>query len=734
MNEIKIIVRFKEHECYFENEKDIKSLISGDYNSTKLVFDFDREDGTKVFEMKNENNEIVYASEIDNNELILVDKDENDNNCTLFNTKGTYAFEVTLYGNDSKLTSVHGAFSVQQEEVVISDDVAENHLPIFDEMINNLNDALNEVETIDIEVEKVDSSTTVTLTKKDGTTKEVEILDGVDGIDGQDGRNGTDGQDGITPTIGNNGNWYLGETDTGKPSRGIQGETGAPGQNGQDGYTPVKGLDYFTPEDIESLNIPDEPAKVGDIFSITTSSTSEQIFNAFGGVDEFEKVLNASKKGELYLNATTQTMAGFLIGKITRTLIQAYYTPYFDDSEILSLAFIPDVGLNNDGVIDKFEDLKIKIYEFSYYKEEDNNPASISCTSVKELGFTKVVYYISKGICDLTTHSSSSEISNVINLSKIIDDRLSDIPKIYMFNNNLSADNNSLLGLEVYPISYPYRTSDTRVLIKYINSNNKLVDIVFNYNPNTEVSSVYSKTEYSIDGSTKQDIEDNSLDTVHKTIPTAINEVNSIAKGANQALSYSNYQAMITTFNPLANNVYKVGQNVMIVTLQVPDLWISEIESTDVPYTYTTDEAFTTALATNGYVQVGYYKLSALETQKVDLTNYVTNTDYANTSKAGVIKSSSTYATNVASGVLQSATKTYSDYTSGNNNMFVSKGTLENVFTGKGFITSHQDITGKEDKSNKVTSISANSTDTEYPSAKAVYDYIQSLDGDEVSY
>lgn len=594
--------------------------------------------------------------------------------------------------------------------------------------LNLMDEALTEVDNLNIDVNKIDTTTTVEITKKDGTTKTVNILDG------EKGENGTDGTDGLTPTIGDNGNWYLGETDTGKPSRGIQGETGAPGQNGQDGYTPVKGLDYFTPEDIESLNIPDEPAKVGDIFSITTSSTSEQIFNAFGGVDEFEKVLNASKKGELYLNATTQTMAGFLIGKITRTLIQAYYTPYFDDSEILSLAFIPDVGLNNDGVIDKFEDLKIKIYEFSYYKEEDNNPASISCTSVKELGFTKVVYYISKGICDLTTHSSSSEISNVINLSKIIDDRLSDIPKIYMFNNNLSADNNSLLGLEVYPISYPYRTSDTRVLIKYINSNNKLVDIVFNYNPNTEVSSVYSKTEYSIDGSTKQDIEDNSLDTVHKTIPTAINEVNSIAKGANQALSYSNYQAMITTFNPLANNVYKVGQNVMIVTLQVPDLWISEIESTDVPYTYTTDEAFTTALATNGYVQVGYYKLSALETQKVDLTNYVTNTDYANTSKAGVIKSSSTYATNVASGVLQSATKTYSDYTSGNNNMFVSKGTLENVFTGKGFITSHQDITGKEDKSNKVTSISANSTDTEYPSAKAVYDYIQSLDGDEVSY
>ena len=244
MNEIKIIVKFKEHECYFEDEKDIKSLISGDYNSTKLVFDFDIENGTKVFEMKNENNEIVYASEIDNNELILVGKDENDNNCTLFNTKGTYAFEITLYGNDSKLTSACGTFSVQPEEVVISDNVAESHLPIFDEMINNLEDALDEVETIDIDVEKVDSTTTVTLTKKDGTTKSVQILDGIDGqdgVNGQDGRDGTDGEDGLTPTIGDNGDWYIGGIDTGKPSRGIQGEQGIQGIQGEQGIQGIQG-------------------------------------------------------------------------------------------------------------------------------------------------------------------------------------------------------------------------------------------------------------------------------------------------------------------------------------------------------------------------------------------------------------------------------------------------------------------------------------------------------------
>ena len=49
---------------------------------------------------------------------------------------------------------------------------------------------------------------------------------------------GTQGKDGITPTIGANGNWYLGETDTGKPSRGA---TGAKGDKGDPGATGPQG-------------------------------------------------------------------------------------------------------------------------------------------------------------------------------------------------------------------------------------------------------------------------------------------------------------------------------------------------------------------------------------------------------------------------------------------------------------------------------------------------------------
>ncbi len=55
---------------------------------------------------------------------------------------------------------------------------------------------------------------------------------------GGGGATGPAGKDGLTPTIGENGNWYLGDIDTQKPSRGEKGADGAAGKDGIDGYSP----------------------------------------------------------------------------------------------------------------------------------------------------------------------------------------------------------------------------------------------------------------------------------------------------------------------------------------------------------------------------------------------------------------------------------------------------------------------------------------------------------------
>lgn len=73
----------------------------------------------------------------------------------------------------------------------------------------------------------------------DGT--EAEWLASLKGKPGENGLPGTNGKDGETPYVGENGNWFIGEDDTGKPSRGAKGEPG------QDGVTPT-----FSIESVET--------------------------------------------------------------------------------------------------------------------------------------------------------------------------------------------------------------------------------------------------------------------------------------------------------------------------------------------------------------------------------------------------------------------------------------------------------------------------------------------------
>lgn len=64
---------------------------------------------------------------------------------------------------------------------------------------------------------------------------------------------GTVDDGGVIPHIGDNGNWYIGSTDTGKSSRGATGATGPQGETGADGKTPVRGTDYWTATDKQEI-------------------------------------------------------------------------------------------------------------------------------------------------------------------------------------------------------------------------------------------------------------------------------------------------------------------------------------------------------------------------------------------------------------------------------------------------------------------------------------------------
>lgn len=205
-------------------EKKGIDLITEDYASTEIEFTFDENHsaGTKTFEMKSPSGNLVYADEIVDNKVLLTAKDENENNVSLFDESGDYIFEVSLYVDNSKLTSVYGKLPVQKEQVEIEGEVVEKVLPLFEQLMQELDTAITQTNNLNITGSKSGTTTTITLTHKDGTTQTLQVLDGEKGDKGDKGDAGaikmiivnelpSTGQDDtiyLVPITGETGNNY----------------------------------------------------------------------------------------------------------------------------------------------------------------------------------------------------------------------------------------------------------------------------------------------------------------------------------------------------------------------------------------------------------------------------------------------------------------------------------------------------------------------------------------------
>lgn len=107
-------------------------------------------------------------------------------------------------------------------------------------------------------------------------------------------------------------------------------------------------------------------------------------------------------------------------------------------------------------------------------------------------------------------------------------------------------------------------------------------------------------------------------------ISESLSIVEGIAKGANRAWACPNYAEVIPILETSSVEEVNLGQSIYINTLNVPDLWVCKKYTDYKGYIYTTDDAFVEDLMSNSEhtVQIGYFGVAPLETQKVDLTEY----------------------------------------------------------------------------------------------------------------
>lgn len=187
MKEYNINVNFKEGSI----DTDFIGLVQNDYNSTLLDFKFDTTDRV-VIKILYPDGETAYIDDVTDNRVLLSEG--------MLSQEGTYQIELSAYNNGGKLTNYATMSFYARPELINTDEIVEpdDRIPILDNLIT-------EVENIDVSAEKIDTTTTITITKKDGTTDEVAILDGERGPKGETGspgspgQPGTDGVDGFSP-------------------------------------------------------------------------------------------------------------------------------------------------------------------------------------------------------------------------------------------------------------------------------------------------------------------------------------------------------------------------------------------------------------------------------------------------------------------------------------------------------------------------------------------------------
>lgn len=205
------------------------------------------------------------------------------------------AYSVTLYGTggDVVATTNTRVFRLQHSQLVKDGKSTEISLTLYEQLVNRIEwgDALG-IDHIGVVESKEDGGiNTITFYFTDGESQNFEV------------RNG----DGLTPFIGDNGNWWIGTTDTGvhakgdRGDQGIQGAQGIQGVKGDKGDTPVKGTDYFTTADKEEL--------VSDVITLTIANNAGAHNSIYRG-----KSLGTSVTDAQYAEISAGTFKDLYIG------------------------------------------------------------------------------------------------------------------------------------------------------------------------------------------------------------------------------------------------------------------------------------------------------------------------------------------------------------------------------------------------------------------------------------
>ena len=586
--------------------------INGENLQGNLILKFEDEfvDGVAIIEIKRGNEKYYLSMTKDEDKYMLPILS------SLLNIEGVIEFQIriTESGTNIPVWKSNIFFLKVEDAINATTEIPEEYpewIDIANAKILEIDEAINEVDNLNIDAIKVDTTATIEITKKDGTTKTVNILDG------EKGENGADGLD-----------------------------------------AKINGVNTLTIEAGTNITLDQEGS------TLTINSTG----GGSGGTSDYTDLTNKPKINNVELTGNKTSS---------------------------------DLGLQPAGnyVID------------SNYVHTDNNYSSNEKNK----------------LASLNNYDDTEIKQDIIDLESNIPTKLSDLTN----DGNFVTDNN------------------------YVHTDNNFTDNLKNKLDGIETDATRTIVDSSITNTSTNPVENkviynalnSKLDTSLKGSANGIAELDSNGKILESQLpSYVDDVLEGYYYN---NNFYEDSAHTKLITGETGKIYI------DLATNKTYRWGGSTYVLISETITLGETSSTAYRGDRGKIAyehSLITSGNPHNVTKSDVglgnveNKSSSTIRSEITSSNVTNALG-YTPYDSSNPNGYtnnsgtitgikmngVTKGTSGIVDLGT-IITSHQDITGKEDKSNKVTSISLNSTDTEYPSAKCVYDYIQSLDGDEVNY
>lgn len=282
-------------------------------------------------------------------------------------------------------------------------------------------------------------------------------------------------------------------------------------------------------------------------------------------------------------------------------------------------------------------------------------------TLIKRYSPTPACFTVSKGSYQLASEVEPPSPSIVEQLEQQISELSDEITTI----NNIIP---TLATKSEIPTKTSQLTNDSGFIDKNVND-------LTNYTKTNDLSVVATSGDYD--------------DLLNKpTIPTVPTNVsafnNDVGYITNSVNNLTNYYLKSETFTQ--QEVRDLISAITTMDLQVVQTLPTEDISTTTIYLVPKS----TAQTNNAYDEYIYVSNTweLIGSTEVDLTDYVKNTDYAKSNKGGVIK---TYLNNnfdvTSAGLPACPPSTYANYLNKDSYCFISKGTLENVITGKDLTT-----------------------------------------------